>query len=214
MGESAKRGYRWDHTMWITHGIINCMNSPASALLPIFKTEAQARILAWLLLNPERELPISHLGEAAGLSQPGTLREVSRLVEAGLLAERRIGNTRMVRAETNSPYFEPLSNILTRTHGPVTLVPNALDQVPGVDRVIVVGSWAARYSGEPGPTPKDLDIVVVGEPDRRTLRAANRALEIKLGLPVHITTVAESDWRARQTGFLKQINELPHVVLD
>ena len=67
MGESAKRGYRWDHTMWITHGIINCMNSPASALLPIFKTEAQARILAWLLLNPERELPISHLGEAAGL---------------------------------------------------------------------------------------------------------------------------------------------------
>jgi hypothetical protein len=37
---------------------------------PIFRSEAQARILAWLLLDTDRERPISQFAQVAGLLSP------------------------------------------------------------------------------------------------------------------------------------------------
>lgn len=81
--------------------------------MPNFRSEAQARILAWLLLVPDREQPIATLAPAAGVAQPNTLFEANRL-EGGLLRERRASNTRLVAANTASPYSEPQVQILGR----------------------------------------------------------------------------------------------------
>jgi hypothetical protein len=62
------------------------------------------------------------------------LREVNRLVEAGLLRERRAGNTRLVAANTTSPYYEPLVQILGRAYGPASAVLDELAGVEGVER--------------------------------------------------------------------------------
>lgn len=190
-----------------------CVNSPSSALIPIFRTQAQARILAWLLLEPAREQPISHLEDVSGVSQPSTLREVNRLVQSGLLEERRAGNTRLVRANVHSPYFKPLVSILSRSYGPISFVPEHLANVAGIELVVLVGSWAARFNGEEGAPPRDIDIVVVGEPDRRALRASNRVLEERLGQPVHFTTVPMSEWESSSSGFVKGVKERPYVLL-
>jgi DNA-binding transcriptional ArsR family regulator len=189
------------------------VTTPPAALLPIFRSEAQARILAWLLLDASRELPIAHLSGVAGVAQPNTLREVNRLVEAELLAERRAGNTRLVRANPDSPYFEPLVAILSRSYGPASVVPAVLGDLPGVERVVLIGSWAERFLGTPGPPPRDVDVVVVGQPDRRRLRAANRVLEERLGQPVQLTAVSDQEWKDASTGFAQTAKERPHVVV-
>lgn len=43
-------------------------------MLPIFCSEAQARILAWLLPHPDREQPIATLAAVAGTAEPNVLR--------------------------------------------------------------------------------------------------------------------------------------------
>lgn len=187
------------------------VTTAAPALLPIFRSEAQARILAWLLLTPTREEPIATLAPIAGVSQPAVLREANRLLEAGLLRERRAGNTRLVTANQGSPYFEPLTQILARSYGPAHVVPDELADVPGIDRVVIVGSWARRYHGEAGPPPRDVDVVVVGHPDRRALRRANARLEERLGWPVQITTISPADWDAEATGFIVDVRHRPHL---
>jgi DNA-binding transcriptional ArsR family regulator len=189
------------------------VTTPASALLPIFRSEAQARILAWLLLDTSREQPIAHLSRVAGVAQPNTLREVNRLVEAELLAERRAGNTRLVRANPDSPFFEPLVAILSRAYGPASIVPEVLGGLAGVEQVVLIGSWAERFLGTPGPPPRDLDVVVVGQPDRRRLRAANRELEERLGQAVQLTAVSDQEWEDASTGFTQTAKERPHVVV-
>ncbi len=35
----------------------------------------------------------------------------------------------------------------------------------GVVQVVIFGSWAARYEGERGLPPNDVDVLVVGAPD-------------------------------------------------
>jgi predicted nucleotidyltransferase len=183
--------------------------------MPIFRSEAQARILAWLFLVPGREQPIATLAPVAGVAQPNTLREVNRLVEGGLVRDRRAGNTRLVSANTDSPYYEPLVQILGRAYGPAVEVPRALADISGIERVVIIGSWARRYQGEAGPPPNDVDAIVVGSPSPREVRRANAQLEERLGLPVQLTVVSSEEWAHQPTGFLQTVRNSPHLtVLD
>lgn len=183
--------------------------------MPIFRSEAQARILAWLLLVPDREQPIATLAPIAGVAQPNTLREVNRLVEGGLLRERRAGNTRLVAANTSSPYFQPLVQILGRAYGPAVVVPQELAEIPGIELAVIIGSWARRYQGEAGPPPNDVDVIVVGSPSPRALRRANARLEEQLDVPVQLTVVTAEDWAEQPTGFLQTVHSSPYLtVLD
>lgn len=182
-------------------------------MLPIFRSEAQARILAWMLLDVSREQPISRLTEVSRVAQPNTLREVNRLVTSELLAERRAGNTRLVRANVDSPYFEPLVAILARAYGPASIVPVVLADIAGISQVVIIGSWAERFLGTSGPPPRDVDVVIVGDPDRRRVRAANRELEERLDQPVQLTTVDADEWALGSTSFVRSAKSKPHVVV-
>jgi predicted nucleotidyltransferase len=179
--------------------------------MPIFRSEAQARILAWLLLDPDREQTIASLVPVAGVAQPNTLREVNQLIRGGLLRERRAGNARLVSADTSSPYFQPLVQILGRAFGPAQMVPEELADIEGIDKALIVGSWARRFHGEKGPPPVDVDVVVVGSPDRRALRRANARLEERLGTPVQITVVSGDEWEHADSGFLRDVQGRPYL---
>lgn len=194
---------------------LHFVNVPAPASLPIFRTEPQARILAYLLLHPDVEASLTDLAGIAAASWATTMREVDRLLTAGLLRERRVGRTRLIRAATDSPFFEPLVAILSRTHGPLTLVSEVVGRLnlEGTEEVYIVGSWAARNAGQPGPAPRDLDLVVVGEPPGRQVRALNRELEDSLGFPVQITVVDRDVWNSDQDGFVQQVRSRPHLLV-
>lgn len=181
------------------------VTTSAPPLMPIFRSEVQARILAWLLLDPSREQPIASLAPVAGTVQSTVLREVNQLLRGGLLAERRVGNARLVRADVDSPYYRPLTEILARSYGPLTAVPDELGSVPGIEEVWIVGSWAERFSGEPGPPPRDVDVVVVGEPLGRALRRATSKLEERLGLAVQVTSIDRHEWDERSTPFVATV---------
>lgn len=185
-----------------------------SKLLPIFRSDAQARILAWFLLDPDREVPAASLASVADVHQTTALREVSRLVEAGLLKERRAGHTRLLRADTDSPYYLPLSQILARSFGPLQVVSEELAGVAGIEHVEIVGSWAARFLGTPGGQPRDLDIVVVGAPSGRELRRASSRMEERMQIPVHVTTVAADEWTDRGSGFVVEVRSKPSVPVE
>ncbi|SFK46870.1 winged helix-turn-helix domain-containing protein [Cellulomonas sp. KH9] len=182
-------------------------------LLPIFRTPAQGTILATLLLDEDREANIADLARAAGVAAPNALREVNRLVQAGVLTERRVGRSRLVRADPSSPFVEPLRQILSRTHGPAQMVAEALDALPGVEIGMIIGSWAARTLGHPGPPPRDLDVLVVGDPPPRELRRANARLEEQADMPVQITVLAPADWHEARSGFVQSVQAGPHLVV-
>ncbi len=87
---------------------IPSMRSEAPALLPIFRSQAQAEILALLLLHPEQEFNLTDLSRRIKAPLTSIHGEVERLVEAAMLAERPGGLNRMVRANLDHPASEPL----------------------------------------------------------------------------------------------------------
>jgi DNA-binding transcriptional ArsR family regulator len=173
---------------------------PAPALLPILRSQQQGEILALLLGDPDLELSLTEIAARVSAPHPSVYREIQRAEQAGLVTSRKVGNTRLVRANTASPYYAGLADVLTRAFGVPAVLAEVLHDVSGIAAAYVYGSWAARYEGQTGQRPVgDVDVLVRGEPDRDQLYAALGTAEQRLARPVQ-ATVRDRAWLESGSG--------------
>jgi DNA-binding transcriptional ArsR family regulator len=167
---------------------------PAPSLLPILRSQQQAEILALLLGDPDLELSLTDIAERTNTPHPSVFREIQRAEQAGLVKSRKVGNTRLVRADISSPYHAGLADVLTKAFGVPAVLADALRPVQGIHRAYIYGSWAARHAGQPALRPVgDIDVVILGQPDRDQLFAALSGVEQRLGRSVE-ATIRDADW--------------------
>lgn len=193
----------------IAEDIIQNMRTEPPLLAPIFRSEGQAWLLSALMLE-ERERSLTELAEDTQLAYPTVHREVARLLQAGILTERQAGRTRLIRADRDSPLYKPLREILLITTGPVALLRDELLRIPGIEVAFLHGSFAARMSGQSGPAPHDIDVMVLGEPDPEQVYDACTRVEEAVRRPVN-PTIITSDEFTRDTGFHTQVRTSPTV---
>jgi DNA-binding transcriptional ArsR family regulator len=190
------------------------MRSAAPALFPVFRSTAQADILAALLLHPAKEQTVTDLSRQLDIPQATVSDEVARLVEAQILTTRKVGRSNLLRPNNANRLVAPLGEIVLATMGPHLAVGESFASVDGVDQVLIYGSWAARYQGQPGPPPNDLDILVIGTPDRAAVYAAADTVEKAIGLPVHPIIASNQRWNDPSDPLIADIKANPFVELD
>jgi DNA-binding transcriptional ArsR family regulator len=173
---------------------------PAPSLLPILRSQQQGEILALLLGDPDLELSLTEIASRTETPHPSVYREIQRAEQAGLVTTRKVGSTRLVRANTASPYYSGLAEVLTRAFGVPAVLANVLGPLAGITAAYIYGSWAARHEGKAGQRPVgDIDVLILGEPERDDLYAALSAAEERLGRPVQ-ATIRDSAWLTSGTG--------------
>lgn len=124
---------------------------------------------------------------------------------------RAVGRTKLVRGNASNPYFEPLAKLALMSFGPPLVIWEEFGTLRGVERVLIYGSWAARYAGEQGPPPHDVDVLVIGTPDRDDVYEAARRAEERLGREVNTTIRQAEQWETAQDGFTRQLRSSPLV---
>lgn len=181
-------------------------------LLPLLRSRQQAAILTAVLGEPEAESPLAALAERLGIPYPSVHREIDRAERAGLVKSRKLGNVRLVKANTASPYFAGLSDVLTKAFGPPTVIGQALAALDGIDEAFIYGSWADRFEGNEGERPVgDIDLLVLGEPDRDALFHALASASARLGREVQVT-IRPPSWLDEGSGtFHRTITSRPLV---
>ncbi len=102
-------------------------------------------------------------------------------------------------ADPTSTFFAPLRELVVQAFGPPQRLAAALAPIAGIDRAYLFGSWAARYLGEPGPRPRDLDVLVLGRPDDSAVYRAVEAERAALGYEIQVT-IRASDWLSSGEG--------------
>ena len=127
--------------------------APAPSLLPILRSQQQGEILALLLGDPDLELSLTEISSKTGAPHPSVYREVERATRAGLLTSRKVGNTRLVRANVASPCYHGLAEVLTRAFGPPAVLADLLADTSGIAAAYIYGSWAANHAGQPSRRP-------------------------------------------------------------
>lgn len=186
---------------------------PAPALLPIFRSRLQGDLLAALLLAPQVEMTLTELAHRTGGSLAAVQREVDRLEGAGLLRSRRVGTARLVASDPSSAATQPLTELVALTFGPVQIVGEEFAAIRDVEILEIFGSWAARYRGEAGLPPADVDVLVIGVPDRDEVHEAAARAEARTGLPVNATVVRPERWEAGDDAFVQHVRASPRIVV-
>jgi DNA-binding transcriptional ArsR family regulator len=183
-------------------------------LAPFLRSQAQARLLAELLLRPGVARSVTELARIVGAPQSVVSKEVARLVKAQVLTDERVGRTRLVRANPDYRLMRPLAEILAATFGPEPVITRLLGDVAGIDQAFIYGSWAARFTGLPGKAPSDVDVLVVGSPDRAALNEVAGAAERELALPVQIVRLSPQAWERASQPFVGTVRGGPLVRLS
>jgi len=109
-------------------------------------------VLTIVLLNPDDELTMTELADRIKAPLSSVSDEVARLERAGILSTRLVGRARLVRA-ARGPLVEPLTELVLRAFGPIQVIAEEFADLADVERVLLFGSWAARYQGQEGPDP-------------------------------------------------------------
>jgi predicted nucleotidyltransferase len=154
-------------------------------LLPLFRSRNQLVLLTEVFVRSGVARSVSELARATGISKAVISHELDRLA----------GRLRLVDANPSLPYFAELRSMLLKTMGPAALLRDALASLGGIEEAFVFGSWAARYHGEEGPPPRDIDLLVVGSPDISAVTAICRKLSRELAMTVQVAFRTVDEWQ-------------------
>ena len=182
------------------------MSEDAIAAALFGRSAIRRRILALLVLDPDRRLHLREIARRVGTSAGTAARELARLEAAGIIERERVGSQVEFRANTASPLARPVAAIVRQTMGAAPTLRALLGDVAGIEQARIFGSTASG-----GHTARsDIDILIVGRPDRDLLTERLEAASRLLGRPVN-EVVFDADAlaarRERGDGFVRSIDD-------
>jgi len=191
------------------------METSSSPLFDLLRSRVQGDLLALLYLHPDQEYSLTEAARITGHSLKAVHIEANRMVDTGIATDSRRGAMRLIRAVTDSPITRPLTDLLLVTYGPLPVLTDLLRGVEGVESAYIFGSWAARYAGEPGSMPNDIDVLVVGTTSRSDLHDIAREAETKLGREVNVHRAHPETWASPPPSdhFYAHLRERPLIEL-
>lgn len=185
----------------------------SSKLAEILFKDYRRRVLALLLLNPDKRYHVREIARITG-TVAGTLhKELARLAEAGILARQNVGNQVQYFADKNCPIFDELASILRKTSGLVEVLANAL--APLEEKIaiaLVFGSMAnARETSS-----SDVDLLVIGDIDFVDVVKVIYPCQDRLQREINPKVYTQKEWRrllAKKNSFSKEVMKQPKLFI-
>lgn len=184
----------------------------APPLLPVFRSQLQGELLALVLCSAD-EWTAGELARRTGHPRHSVANEIRRLEEAGVFGTRMIGRSKLIRANRQNPYYQPLSRLALMSFGPPQVIGEEFRSVAGIEQVLIFGSWAARYAGQRGAAPRDVDVLIIGSPDPDEVYEAAARAQDRLGREVNTTTRRPEDWHGARDGFARHVRSSPLLAI-
>ena len=165
---------------------------------------ARQAILSATLLRPEKQWYGADLARHLGLSRSSLQRDLTALIDVGILKSHREGRMVYFQADPQCPVLPELQGLLAKTAGLVDVLRDAL--VPFGDRIafgFIYGSVA--HGGE--VSASDVDLLVVGTAGLADLAGPLGRAQEKLGRDVNPKLY-------RPAEFAKRVADQDHFLLS
>jgi predicted nucleotidyltransferase len=130
-----------------------------SAITDALFPRTRQRLLAALLLNPQKPSYAAELANHLGVRHSTLQRDLAKLTAAGILKVSRSGNRAYFQADEACPIFPELRSLLLKTAGLVDVLREQL--APLGARVNLAAVYGSMASGKE-TTGSDIDLLVIG----------------------------------------------------
>lgn len=178
-----------------------------SPVLDALFPEIRQKLLAVTLLSPEKWWYLSELAGHLGTSPSSLQRELDSLTKGGVLTRKVDGRRTYYKAQVESPVFESLRGLLSKTAGLIPALQSDLAKFRGkIGWAVVFGSVAR---GEETPD-SDIDLLLVGDAATPDLLPTLRRIEHRFGREINLVRYTEKEYRDKmraQDHFLTSVTK-------
>lgn len=175
-------------------------------------TKVQQRVLGILFGQPDRSFLSKEVITLAGSGTGAVHRELRRLAASGLITVRSAGWEKHYQANRQSPVFQELRSLVTKTVGLVDPMQDAL--APLVSRIRAAFVYGSHAKGM-DTASSDVDLMIVSEDLLHAeAYAALAKAEQLLARPINPTIVSLTEWRRRgedHNHFLENVSTHPKL---
>jgi DNA-binding transcriptional ArsR family regulator len=165
----------------------------------LFSSTVRADILALLLNNPNEKFYVREIANILRKNPSGVKRELDNLEKMGILVSERVANLRYFQANTNSPFFPELRNLITKSLG----LPGALKSVlraSGVKAAFITGPYAEGLASD------SIDLFVIG--GAASLKESFENIEKEFKVSINIRQVSEADFRKMKKQMTEEMKKI------
>jgi len=165
-----------------------------SATLEALFPKTRQGLLVATLTQPEKWWFLSELAEFLSTTPSSLQRELSALVDTGILEQRREGTRVYFRAQKRSPIYRELRGIVEKTAG---IVPTVRTILAPFGRKILCAFVYGSIARAQEHATSDIDLMVIGQVGLSELTPALRRAERALGRDLNATTYSADEFSSK-----------------
>lgn len=167
----------------------------------LFGSKTRVKLLYLFLGNPDRSFFVREITRKIDEQINSVRRELSNLLNIGIITSESSNNKLYYSANKLSPHYEALSAMFLQPSsssdgvasvGPLKLS-DRFQSLGGIALVVLLGSFVRKANGD----NSNLDIFVVGSPQKRKLVEFIKELEEEEGRVLNYTLLTEADFKYR-----------------
>ena len=170
------------------------MSEDTKASLVLGRSKIRQRILALIMDAPDRRMHLHGIARAVATSAGTAARELGRLEDAGLVRRTREGNQVYFEARPNQPLFGQIRDIVRQVAGAPIILRRHLSGLAGIERAVIFGS----YAHGPLKFDSDVDLLIIGNPDRDDLTDRLEMASLEISRPVNEVVMSQDEFDARR----------------
>lgn len=181
-------------------------------ILKLTKSKTRRKIFQLFFSDPEKKYYLRQLERILDIPVGNVRRELLSLEKSGLFEREKVGNQVFYSLNKESPIFEEVKKIVSKTIGVEWSLKKALKEIEGVKIAFVFGSFAKERED----SLSDIDLMIIGEPNEDMLLSEISELEEKLSREVNYHIFSVADWRKglkESNSFLANILSQPKIFL-
>lgn len=151
------------------------------------------RILLEFFRKPQTTGHVREIARRIGASPATVSSELAALKKLGILRADAVGRSLVYSVDETSAVVPDVRALVQKTLGVEGLIREALAGLAGVDSAYIFGSYASGKER----AQSDIDLLVIGRPDRRALSERLAPVERSLGRDVNVVSRTEEQLRTR-----------------
>jgi len=168
-------------------------------------------ILSLLYGHPDESYYLREIVRATGFGVGSVQRELAQLAEAGIIRRTDSGHQVYFRANSDSPIFKDLKNLITKTAGAAEIIREAL--APLSDRISIAFLYGSVARGEE-TRQSDVDVLIVGDISFAEAVKALRGAQESLNREINPSVYPVEEFHSRvieQHYFIREVLSGPKV---
>jgi predicted nucleotidyltransferase len=156
-------------------------------------TDRQQKMLAALLLHPERQYGTNELLAIGGAGVGAGRAVIEAFENSGVVVKQKRGNQLLYAINLHNPIYSDLRSICLKTFGMADVVAQELQ--PFRDRIDLAFIFGSMVRGAERPD-SDVDLMVVGDLDIFELGEAVERMQKILGREVDLNLHTPEEWKS------------------